>query len=51
MLITHRGAPYHLHVAFSYVLLLNPDIARRKWGLCLALRHLALCFELWGYGI
>jgi hypothetical protein len=29
-LITDREAPYHLHVACAYVLLLNSDITRRK---------------------
>ena len=39
---TYREAPYHLHVACSFVLLLNPDITRRKQGLGLALWYLAL---------
>jgi hypothetical protein len=29
-LITYSEAPYHLHVVCSYVILLNPDITRRK---------------------
>jgi hypothetical protein len=42
---TQREAPHYLHFACSYGLLLNPDITRRKWGLCLALRRLATCFK------
>jgi hypothetical protein len=46
---TQREPPHYLHFAWSYSLLLNPDIARRKWGLCLALRHLAPCFKAFSY--
>ena len=47
-LITYREAPHQLHVACSYVLLLNPDITRRIQGLVFPLWSLANAFN---YGV